>query len=110
VALLGSVLSSGYRSNIAATAEQLPAGLRAPVEDGIGTAIAVSDQLGDNSLTVVNAAREAFVDAWRTSMWVGVAMAAVAFAYVALRGPARRTAPAPEVESERELEFAAAGD
>ena len=62
VALLGSVLSSGYQSSISSTAEQLPAALRQPVEDGIGTALAVSPQLGDDATTVVNAARQAFVD------------------------------------------------
>ena len=107
VALLGSVLSSGYRSGISATAEQLPAELRQPVEGGIGTALAVSDQLGADAATVVNAAREAFVEGWRTSMWVGVALAAVAFTYVALRGPARRGAPDPDLELELELELAA---
>ncbi len=98
VALLGSVLSSGYQSSISSTAEQLPAALRQPVEDGIGTALAVSPQLGDDATTVVNAAREAFVDGWRTSLWFGVVLAAIGFAYVAVRGPARRTAPVPEVE------------
>jgi len=57
------------------------------------------------AVTVVNAAREAFVEGWRTSMWIGVAMAAVGFAFVAVRGPARRSAPTPEVELELELEL-----
>ena len=38
---------------------------------------------------VAAAAREAFVSAWTSAMWVGVAIAAAALAWVALRGPAR---------------------
>ena len=91
VALLGSVLSSGYRSSIATTAEGLPAELRRPVEDGIGTALATSGRLGMDAPAIVDAARQAFVDGWQTSMWVGAALAAVGFAYVALRGPAEPT-------------------
>jgi MFS family permease len=87
VALLGSVLNSGYQSGVASAAESLPAGLQQPVEAGIGSALAVSSQLGDGAGPVVNAARNAFVDGWQTSMWVGVALAGVSFVYLLLRGP-----------------------
>jgi EmrB/QacA subfamily drug resistance transporter len=107
VALLGSVLSSGYRSSISATAERLPVELRQPVEDGIGTALAASARLGGDP-TVADAARNAFVDGWRTSMWVGVGLAAVALLYVAVRGPGRpRPTPVAEVAPERPLEVVA---
>jgi len=108
VALLGSVLSSGYRSGIASTAEQLPAGVREPVESGIGSALAVSGELGDAASVVVSAARQAFVEGWRTSMWVGVALAAIGFAYVALRSPGRSAVvvTAPVAEPDDQLEFA----
>lgn len=110
VALLGSVLSSGYRSSISDTADQLPAELRQPVRDGIGTALAASGRLGDGGEAVVKAAREAFVAGWRTSMWVGVAFAAVGFAYVALRGPARQSASDPAAEPKPDRELAAVAD
>ncbi len=87
VALLGSVLNSGYQSGVAPAAETLPAGLREPVESGIGSALAVSSQLGNDAGSVVHAARTAFVSGWTTSMWVGVALAGVAFLYVLIRGP-----------------------
>jgi EmrB/QacA subfamily drug resistance transporter len=87
VALLGSVLNSGYQSGVASATESLPAGLQEPVESGIGSALAVSSQLGDSAGPVVSAARNAFVDGWQTSMWVGVALAAVAFFFLLVRGP-----------------------
>jgi EmrB/QacA subfamily drug resistance transporter len=87
VALLGSVLNSSYRASVASTVEALPAPLRAPVEAGIGSALSASAQAGDQAPVVVDAARQAFVEGWRTSMWVGVALAAIAFLYVLVRGP-----------------------
>lgn len=87
VALLGSVLSSGYRTHVADAAATLPDALRGPVEDGIGTALAVSPQLGDQAGTVVAAAREAFVEGWHQSMWVGAALAIGAVVLLVVRGP-----------------------
>lgn len=89
VALLGSVLSSGYRSDIGAATAGLPDAVREPVRDGIGGALAVAPQLGDQGATVVAAAREAFVAGWRTSMWVGVGIALAAVLFLVVRGPGR---------------------
>jgi hypothetical protein len=72
---------------VASAAETLPAGLRESVESGIGSALAVSSQLGNDAGSVVHAARTAFVSGWTTSMWVGVALAGAAFLYVLIRGP-----------------------
>lgn len=98
VALLGSVLNSGYQSHVSSAAETLPAALREPVESGIGQALAVSSQLGDQAAPVVHAARDAFVSGWTASMWVGVAMAGLAFLYVLVRGPRDDAAVAERVE------------
>ena len=87
VALLGSVLSSGYGSHIGDVAATVPAPLRGPVEDGIGTALAVAPQLGEQAATVVGAARQAFVDGWHQAMWVGAAMAITAVVLLVVRGP-----------------------
>jgi EmrB/QacA subfamily drug resistance transporter len=87
VALLGSVLNSAYRSNVATATEGLPAALQEPVEAGIGSALAVSAQLGDAGAVVADAARNAFVEGWQVSMWVGVGLAALVFVYLLVRGP-----------------------
>jgi len=87
VALLGSVLNAGYQSGVASAAQSLPVGMQEPVEAGIGSALAVSAQLGEQGASVADAARNAFVDGWQTAMWFGVALAAVAFVYLLVRGP-----------------------
>ncbi|MEM7023445.1 MAG: MFS transporter [Pseudomonadota bacterium] len=87
IALLGSILSAGYRSSVESVTEGLPDELAEPVEEGIGGALAVSEQLGADGEVVIAAARSAFVDGWVQSMWVAAAMAAVALAYVIVRGP-----------------------
>lgn len=92
VALLGSVLSSGYRSSVATTASALPDAVRAPVENGIGSALAVAPRLGADGPTVVAAARNAFVDGWQAAMWVGALLAGVAVVLLVVRGPRDRVA------------------
>ena len=87
VALLGSLVSAGYRSSVADTTTQLSPDLAHRVEEGIGSAFAAAGDLGGAAPTVLTAAREALVDGWRLSMWVGVAMAAAAFVYLVARGP-----------------------
>ncbi|MFV0523885.1 MAG: DHA2 family efflux MFS transporter permease subunit [Acidimicrobiales bacterium] len=91
VALLGSVLSAGYGDAIAPALEGLPPQLAEPAREGIGSAFAVAAEAGNQAPVIIDAAKHAFVDAWVSSMWVGVAMAAVAFVYLAVLGP-RRTA------------------
>ena len=99
VALLGSVLSAGYRSAIEPLLADLPAELSEPASEGIGSAFAVAAQAGEQGPVIIDAAKHAFVDGWVQSMWLGVGMAAVAFVYLALRGPVRDIAVhEPEAE------------
>ena len=92
IALLGSILSAGYAGSVESVTEGLPEELAEPINEGIGGALAVSGQLGEDGPAVLEVAREAFVDGWVQSMWVAAAMAAVALAYVIVRGPAQRPA------------------
>lgn len=89
VALLGSVLNSSYVDAVAPTAATLPADTAHAVEDGIGPAIAAAQQMGPAGDAVAAAARDAFVSAWSSAMWVGVVIAGVGLAWVTFRGPAR---------------------
>jgi predicted MFS family arabinose efflux permease len=91
VALLGSVLSSGYRSAIAPTLVGLPRELAGPVREGIGTALGAAARAGDNGPAIADAAKHAFVQGWVHSMWLGVGLAAVALAFVVVHGPVRTT-------------------
>lgn len=87
VALLGSILSSGYASAIEPALEGLPAELAGPASEGIGSAFAVAAQAGDQGPAIIDAAQHAFVDGWVQSMWIGVAMVGVAIVYLIVRGP-----------------------
>ncbi|HEX2576281.1 MAG TPA: DHA2 family efflux MFS transporter permease subunit [Aquihabitans sp.] len=100
VALLGSMLNSGYRSGVSDLAGTLPEGAYEPVREGIGRALAVAGDPAtppDVARDVLATAGEAFVDGWRTSMWFGVALAAGALLYVLLRGPGPEADPGGEV-------------
>lgn len=87
VALLGSVLSSGYADAIQPALEGLPPELAEPASEGIGSALAVAAQAGEAGPQLVAAAQHAFVDGWVQSMWIGVAMAAFTFVFLLVRGP-----------------------
>jgi MFS family permease len=92
VALLGSVVSAGYRASVSDATTSLPPELAHRVEEGIGSAYATAPELGASGPSVLDAAREALVDGWRISMWVGVALASTTLVYLAIWGP-RRTDP-----------------
>ena len=87
IALLGSLVSAGYRSSVTSATESLSPELAHRVEEGIGSAFAAAPDLGPSAPSVLTAARDALVDGWRLSMWFGVALAAVALVYLAIRGP-----------------------
>ncbi len=89
IALLGSLVSAGYRSSVSDATTNLPAGLADRVEEGIGSAFAATADLGSSAPSVLDAARDALVDGWSLSMWVGVALAGVALFFLVVRGPRR---------------------
>jgi hypothetical protein len=94
------VLNAGYRSSVSASTGDLSPELAHRVEEGIGSAYAAAGELGPQGPQVLDGARHALVDGWQLSMWVGVAMAAAVFLFLAVRGPARRSAEQalPEVD------------
>lgn len=110
IALLGSVLSSGYRSAVTPLLNGVSAQLAEPAGEGIGKAFGAVAQLSadpnaDPALlqqvpTVISAAKHAFVDGWIQSMWLGVGLAAVAFVFLAVRGPRHEPHRADDVEPE----------
>ena len=100
VALLGSVLSSGYRASMKTALQGLPTEIVEPASDGIGNAFGVAAQAGEQGPLIIAAAKEAFMDGWVNAMWIGVGIAALAFVYLVLFGPLK---PAPADESDREL-------
>jgi EmrB/QacA subfamily drug resistance transporter len=87
VALLGSILSSGYRSAIEPSLAGLPKPMAEAAAEGIGNAFGVAQKAGPAGPKIISAAQHAFVDGWTGAMWVGVAMMGIAFLYLLLAGP-----------------------
>lgn len=87
IAMLGSLVSAGYRSSVSDATTNLSPELARQVEEGIGSAFAAAGDLGGDGPAILDAARDALVDGWRLSMWFGVALAGVAFVYLVVRGP-----------------------
>lgn len=88
VALLGAVLTAGYRSAISPRLIGLPDDVANTAREGIGNALAGSN--GEPATEpVIRAARESFVDGWQDAMWAGAAVMAALFIYILARGPQR---------------------
>jgi Na+/melibiose symporter-like transporter len=95
VAVIGSVAASTYASNLQGQLDRIggvPDNLRVVVTDNVGAALEVSQHLGANGAEVAAAARDAFVSSMSGSLWVGVALAAlasvIAFVHLPKHAPA----------------------
>ena len=103
VALLGSILTSGYTHRVAEFATSLPSDLSQMVSKdyflALGAAQSVQTSSPNLASQIVDAAQHAYVDSWTATMWVGVGILAAAFAFVAAFGAKRETStqPAPTV-------------
>jgi EmrB/QacA subfamily drug resistance transporter len=87
IALLGSIVNASYGSAVDANVEALPASAAAAARDGIGPALAEASKMGADGEPLRAAAQDAFVTAWASAMWAGVAVTGLALAWVVLRGP-----------------------
>jgi DHA2 family multidrug resistance protein-like MFS transporter len=98
VAVLGSLLASGYRGHMDSAVEGLPAPAGEVAHDSLAGAMAVAERMGDGQLAT--AAQDAFVSGMHTAAFVAGAIA-LAGAVVALvflpseeRARAREVVPA----------------
>jgi EmrB/QacA subfamily drug resistance transporter len=103
VAVLGSLLSSGYRADMDAAASGLPSAAADTARDSLGGALAVAANGGGSKL--VTAAQEAFVSGMHTAVMVAAAIALagglIALVFLPARAaeaatdeqPMRQTAP-----------------
>ena len=107
VALLGALLSAGYRGSINGKLSGVPQEAADVAREGVANAVDVSGSSGSHAAQIVQAARESFVDGWQQSMWAGVALMGVLLAYIALRGP-KNTTPAAASDEAAEPEIVAA--
>jgi EmrB/QacA subfamily drug resistance transporter len=96
VAVLGSLLNSGYRGDMDQATHGLPAGAAHAARDSVGTAGVVADGIGGSAGRALDAAANAaFVDAMSTAALAGAGLALVG-ALVALAWLPSREAPAQE--------------
>ena len=98
IALFGSILNAQYRANITDAAAALPPHLADPVKAGIGGALAVAGKLGPDGPALLAAARNAWIDGMRPTMWLGAAIALATAGYTAWS--AIHAAPGPEAATD----------
>lgn len=87
IALIGSVLNAAYQANIEPVTGALPPEVAHPVSEGIGGALAVSAQMGAGGASLVESARQAFVDGMTPALLLAAGISAAAAIFTALRGP-----------------------
>jgi EmrB/QacA subfamily drug resistance transporter len=90
IALLGGLLSSGYRDAIDARLDGVPPGAADAAREGVANALAAAGGAGSPGQALIRAAQESFVEGWQQAMWVGVAVMGALFLYILARGPLRQ--------------------
>ncbi|WBQ08387.1 MFS transporter [Kribbella sp. CA-293567] len=106
IALLGALVSAGYRSAIEDRLGGIPEAAAETAREGIANATSVAPSTGPYAEDLVRAAQQSFVDGWQQAMWAGTAVMGVLFIYIALRGP--KTMPRSGNEETVAAELAAA--
>ncbi|MFF0483265.1 MFS transporter [Streptomyces sp. NPDC004435] len=94
VALLGALLSAGYRDAVDDRLNGIPQGAADTSREGIAHAVEASAGAGSRAPDLLRAAQQSFVDGWHHAMWAGVAVMGALFVYVVLRGPGGDVSPA----------------
>lgn len=92
VALLGAVLTAGYRSAITPEVDGLPGDVADTAREGLANAVAIAPTLDSRAAELVRAAQESFISGWQGAMWVGAAIMAAMSVYVVARPSTPRAA------------------
>lgn len=93
VALLGAILSAGYRNAIDSQLNGLPQGTADTARKGVANALEAAKGAGSHEHALIRASQQSFVDGWQQAMWAGVAVMVILFLYILTRGPRRPTYP-----------------
>jgi EmrB/QacA subfamily drug resistance transporter len=91
VALLGALLSAGYRNAIDSQLDGVPQGAADTAREGVANALEAANGAGSHAQALIRASQESFVDGWQQAMWAGVAVMVILFLYILTRGPLRPT-------------------
>jgi hypothetical protein len=106
VAVMGSILASGYGSAIEPALRGVPPQVAEAAADSIGATATIAGQLGPQGQALVEAARSAFIEGMGDAVLVGAAVAALAAVLVFLFLPARGREEAPVGEPAVEVQTA----
>lgn len=87
VALLGALVSAGYRDAIDDRLHGIPQGAADTARDGVANAVEVAGSTGPHAPDLLHAARQSFVDGWQQAMWAGAVIMGVLFVHIVFRGP-----------------------
>ncbi|MFJ4659016.1 DHA2 family efflux MFS transporter permease subunit [Nocardia sp. NPDC088792] len=90
VALLGALLSSGYRTAIDGRLTNIPQAPAGAAREGIANALNAANHAGPQAQPLIHAAQQSFVEGWQQAMWAGVAVMAALFIYCAATFRGRR--------------------
>ncbi|MDX2678121.1 MFS transporter [Streptomyces sp. NY05-11A] len=107
VALLGTLVSAGYRSAIDARLRGIPLGAADTAREGVANAVEVAGSTGPHAQDLLHAAQQSFVDGWQQAMWAGAAIMGVLFVCIAFRGP--ENTPSAVADESEPAEAVAAG-
>jgi hypothetical protein len=89
IAVLGTVLNSGYRHDVASATAELPPPASAAAKDSIAAAAQIADGAGASGVALLDRAEQAFVNGLSTSLFVGACVLFAASLIVALVAPRR---------------------
>lgn len=95
IAMLGALLSAGYRNAIDGRLNGIPQGDADSAREGIANAVEAAGGAGPHAQDLLHAAQQSFVDGWQQAMWAGVAVMGILFLYILARGP-KNTSPSPD--------------
>ncbi|MGC9671550.1 MFS transporter [Planosporangium sp. 12N6] len=93
VALLGALVSAGYRSAIDDRLHGIPQRAADTAREGVANAVEVATNTGPHAQGLLHAAQQSFVDGWQQAMWAGTAIMCVLFVYIAALGPKNTPSP-----------------
>ncbi|MFD5225953.1 MFS transporter [Microbacterium sp. NPDC058342] len=99
VALLGAVLSAGYRNAIDPFVAGMQGATADAAREGVANLTAAAGS-GPDAEALIRAAQDAFVAGWQQAMWVGVVVMIALFVFVAVSRPrGGRTEEAADVSA-----------